>query len=109
MIALSVILLVVIIKSVYTLMWIRAFHQKNVNARARAYYRYFMWIGKKWRGKPLFKTKFLAQKAVFSEKGITEEELDELKKSIRIGLGKLRIKQPWYRKLRVRLLYEVKV
>lgn len=108
-IALSVILLVVIIKSVYTLVWVRAFHQKNVNARARAYYRYFMWIGKKWRGKPLFKTKFLAQKAVFSEKGITEEELDELKKSIRIGLGKLRRKQPWYRKLRVRLLYEVKV
>lgn len=108
-IALSVLILIVIIKSVYTLMWVRAFHQKNVNARARAYYRYFMWIGKKWHGKPLFKTKYLAQKAVFSEKGITKEELEELKKSVRIGLGKLRKKQPWYRKLRVRLLYEVKV
>ena len=109
LIALSIILLIVIIRSVYTLMWLRSFHQKNVNARARAYYRYFMWIGKKWRGKPLFKTKFLAQKAVFSEDGISIEELEELKKSVRVGLGKLRKKQPWFRKLRVRLLYEVKV
>ena len=106
---LSVILLIVIIRSAYTLFWLRRFRQRNVNGRARAYYRYFNWIGKKWGGKPVFKTKFLAQKAVFSEEGITEEELGELKKSIRHSLGKLRKRQPWYKRIGVKLLFEVKV
>lgn len=104
-----VILLLVIIRSVYTLVWLRKFRKKNVNERARAYYHYFMWISKKWRGKPYFKTKFLAQKAVFSEKGITEKELSELKESVRISLKRMRKKQPWYKKIGVSLLYEVKV
>ena len=104
-----VILLLAIIRSVYTLVWLRKFRKKNVNERARAYYHYFMWISKKWRGKPYFKTKFLAQKAAFSEKGITEKELSELKESVRISLKRMRKKQPWYKKIGVSLLYEVKV
>ncbi len=108
-VALAVILLIVIIRMEYTFVWLQRFHRKNVNERARAYYHYFAWISKKFHGKPVFKAKYLAQKAVFSEQGITEKELSELIESVRISLKRMRKKQPWYRKLRVGLLYEVKV
>ena len=50
-----------------------------------------------------------ALKATFSEEGITEEELDALISSGKQGLANTRKKQPWYKRVPVRLLFEVKV
>lgn len=104
-----VILLLFLIRFIYSFIWNRAFHQKDINASARAYYRYFRWVGKKWKGRPATKARMLALKATFSEEGITEEELDALISSGKQGLANTRKKQPWYKKVPVRLLFEVKV
>lgn len=104
-----VILAFLLIRAIYSFIWNRAFRQKDINASARAYYRYFRWIGKKWNGSPATKTRMLALKAAFSEEGITEQELDVLVSSGKQGLMRIRKKQPWYKRVPVRLLFEVKV
>ena len=104
-----VILLLFLIRFVYSFIWNRAFHQKDINASARAYYRYFRWIGKKWKGRPATKARMLALKATFSEEGITETELDDLISFGKQGLANTRKKQPWYKRVPVRLLFEVRI
>lgn len=98
-----------LLRFLYVFIWNRAFHQDDVNACARAYFRYFQWVGKKWKGRPATRTRMLALKATFSEEGITKEELDDLISAGKQGLSNTRKKQPWYRRVPVRLLFEVKM
>ncbi|MBP5417328.1 MAG: transglutaminase domain-containing protein [Clostridiales bacterium] len=106
---LIVLLVLLLIRTAYSFIWTRAFHQKDINASARAYYRYFQWVGKKWKGRPATKARMLALKATFSEDGITEKELDDLILFGKQGLANTRKKQPWYKRVPVRLLFEVRI
>lgn len=105
----GILLVLILIRAIYSAVWKRAFRQKNINARARAYYHYFSWIGKKWKKRPYSRARTIAQKAVFSEDGITDDELKALIESGKLGIQNAKKTQPWYRRVSVKMLYEVKV
>ena len=104
-----VILILLLIRAIYTALWRRAFSRSDINARARAYYHYFSWIGRKWNRRPSSQVRTIAQKAAFSKEGITEKELEDLVSSGKHELLKARKKQHWYRKVPVQVLFEVRV
>ena len=101
--------LAVLLRLAYIAIWKRALRSANINERARNYYRYFSMISRKWKGRPASRTSFIAQKAAFSSEGISEEELEMLVMSGKRGLADIKKKQPWYRRVPVELLWEVKI
>ena len=109
LVILLILLAIYAVRMLYSFIWKRRFHRGSIKSRARAYYRYFSWISRKWNGRPSPQARLLAQKAVFSENGISEDELSALIQSGKQGLKNARKKQSFYKKVKVRLLYEVKV
>ncbi|MBO4687142.1 MAG: transglutaminase domain-containing protein [Clostridiales bacterium] len=107
--AVVVLLLLLALRLIYIRLWRRAMNDENINNRARAYYRYFAMIAQKWKGRPSTRTFFIAQKAAFSSEGITGEELESLIRTGKNTLLGMKKKQPWYRRVPVTLLWEVKI
>ena len=106
---LGICLFLAVLRLLYNALWRRSWNQKNINDSARAYYRYFSMMSRKWKGRPASRASFIAQKAAFSSEGISDQELEKLVESGKSGLASLQKKQPWYRRLPVKLLFEVKV
>ncbi|MBR5975806.1 MAG: transglutaminase domain-containing protein [Clostridiales bacterium] len=106
---LILLLLLIALRLIYTRLWRRAMNDENINKRARAYYRYFAMMSGKWKGRPSSHASFIAQKAAFSAGGISEDELELLVRSGKNGLLGIKNKQPWYRRVPVSLLWEVKI
>ena len=106
---LILLLLLIALRLIYTRLWRRAMNNENINKRARAYYRYFAMMSGKWKGRPSSHASFIAQKAAFSAGGISEDELELLVRSGKNGLLGIKNKQPWYRRVPVSLLWEVKI
>ena len=75
-IALAVIL--VLLRLSYVLYWKRSFKKGTINERARAYYRYTNFIMTLLSARATKKISTIAQKAAFSEEGITQQEFDTL-------------------------------
>ena len=110
---LSIVLLALVvlalIRAIYSRYWQNAMKSPDLNESARAYYRYFSLIAGKWKTRPASRAYFIAQKATFSEEGISEQEHALLVTSGKRGLAAIKKKQPWYRRIPVSLLWEIKI
>ena len=101
------ILFALLLRFLYIRFWKRGFHSEEVKERASAYYRYFNMVLKKYGARPGRRMTILAQKAAFSEEGISEEELNTMIKRGTERIERLRKNQPWYKRLLVKNLLEV--
>ncbi len=72
------VLLIVITKVSFTIYWMRRFSEKNINDRAKAYYNLYRFTAWFVGAHPMDEVTRIAQKAAFSEEGITEKEYDRL-------------------------------
>jgi len=103
------ILLLVALRLGYSRFWKKQMNDTDRNRSARAYFRYFSMMSRKWRSRPSSRAYFIAQKAAFSAEGISDDELQMLIRSGKNALAGVKKKQPWYRRLPVSLLWEVKI
>ncbi len=74
----AVILLIAMLRLIYIVIWLRKLKGSSRNASARAYYRYFRMILNNYGKRPSHRLTALAQRAAFSQEGLTDEQFKTL-------------------------------
>ena len=75
---LAVILFIAMLRLMYILIWLRKLKMRTRNVSARAYYRYFRMILNNYGKRPSHRLTALAQRAAFSQEGLTDEQFKTL-------------------------------
>ena len=78
---LGVFLLILLVRWVYILSWRSKLKSRSKNDSARAYYRYFLMMLSNYGKRPSHRITALAQRAAFSQEGLTNEQYSSLVKT----------------------------
>ena len=106
--AVTVWLLLMLAKLIFTVYWQNKFNTEEINEKAAAYYHYYCFMGRLFTFTVPAVSTFIAEKAAFSENGITPKELNMLLKDCNEHMkacssGFSRFKMFFYR------LFEIKI
>lgn len=106
--AISIILLAALARFIYVAFWHSRFNKETPAEKAVEYYHYYSFLGRVLKFSQPKKARMIAEKAAFSEKGITSNELGilvwECKKNLKaVSTGFYRIKKILYKVLSIKI------
>ena len=106
--AVTIWLLLMLAKLIFAVYWRNKFNTEKINEKAAAYYHYYCFMGRLFRFTVPARSTFIAEKAAFSENGITPKELNMLLKDCKehmkaCSAGFSRFKLFFYRLLEIKI------